>query len=121
MWVFKENNIITTISDEEKEGYVYTDEEIVLAYNGEYFLPLSETQTQKYIDEMNHFFTLNDLKCKVDTYKQLLADSDYKAIKYAEGLISAEEYEPIKLERQSYRDEINRVEALIVIEEYEHS
>lgn len=48
---------------------------------------------------------------RIAELKQLLASSDYKAIKYAEGLISAEDYEPIKQERQAYRDEINQLEA----------
>lgn len=39
-----------------------------------------------------------------------LKDTDYKAIKYAEGLITAEEYEPIKAERQALRDRINELE-----------
>lgn len=42
--------------------------------------------------------------------KQNLADTDYKAIKYAEGLISDEEYGEIKALRQQWRDEINRLE-----------
>lgn len=44
--------------------------------------------------------------------KRLLAESDYKAIKYAEGLITAEEYAPIKAERQAWRDEINELESV---------
>ncbi len=42
--------------------------------------------------------------------KQALLDTDYKAIKYAEGWLSAEEYEPTKLQRQEWREEINRLE-----------
>ena len=42
--------------------------------------------------------------------KQKLADTDYKAIKYAEGAISEEEYAPIKQQRQAWRDEINELE-----------
>ena len=42
--------------------------------------------------------------------KQNLADTDYKAIKYAEGLISEQEYAEIKAQRQAWRDEINRLE-----------
>lgn len=45
---------------------------------------------------------------RVEELKQLLANSDYKAIKYSEGLISDEEYEPIKLQRQAWREEINQ-------------
>lgn len=47
---------------------------------------------------------------KIAELKQMLADSDYKAIKYAEGLISDEEYEPIKAQRQEWRNEINILE-----------
>ena len=41
---------------------------------------------------------------------EALRASDYKAIKYAEGLISAEEYEPIKEARQELRNKINELE-----------
>ena len=43
--------------------------------------------------------------------KQNLADTDYKAIKYAEGLISEQDYAEIKAQRQIWRDEINRLES----------
>ena len=39
-----------------------------------------------------------------------LINSDYKAIKYAEGQITPEEYAPIKAQRQAWRDEINILE-----------
>ena len=42
-----------------------------------------------------------------------LSSTDYKAIKYAEGLITAEEYEPIKVERQALRDRINELEVML--------
>lgn len=54
---------------------------------------------------------------QIDLLKKKLADTDYKAIKYAEGLISEEDYAPIKAERQRIRDEINRLELLLVKEE----
>ena len=43
--------------------------------------------------------------------KAQLAATDYKAIKHSEGLISDEDYEPIKQERQAIRDKINALEA----------
>lgn len=46
--------------------------------------------------------------------KKKLEDSDYKAIKYAEGFISEEDYAPIKEERQNYRTQINQLELEIV-------
>lgn len=50
---------------------------------------------------------------QIDLLKKKLADTDYKAIKYAEGLISEEDYAPIKAERQQIRDKINELEKLI--------
>lgn len=47
---------------------------------------------------------------RIQELKSLLSKTDYKAIKYAEGLISEEEYAPIKTQRQAYRDEINKLE-----------
>jgi hypothetical protein len=43
--------------------------------------------------------------------KQKLSDTDYQAIKYAEGWLSEEEYTPIKAQRQLWRDEINKLES----------
>lgn len=42
--------------------------------------------------------------------KQKLNSTDYKAIKYAEGAISTEEYAPTKAMRQEWRDRINALE-----------
>lgn len=42
--------------------------------------------------------------------KQKLQQTDYKAIKYAEGWLSEEEYAEVKAERQRIRDEINKLE-----------
>ena len=42
--------------------------------------------------------------------KKKIADSDYKAIKFAEGWMTEEEYGPIREERQSIRNLINQLE-----------
>ncbi len=42
--------------------------------------------------------------------KAQLQSTDYKAIKYAEGWLTEEEYTPIKAERQAIRDRINELE-----------
>ncbi len=47
---------------------------------------------------------------EIEQCKSLLSLSDYKAIKYAEGLLTDEEYAPIKAERQALRDRINELE-----------
>lgn len=38
-----------------------------------------------------------------------LSLTDYKAIKYGEGLITSDEYAPIKMQRMQYREEINKL------------
>ena len=47
---------------------------------------------------------------KIYQLKESLANTDYQAIKYAEGWLTTEEYEPLRLQRQEWRDEINRLE-----------
>lgn len=48
---------------------------------------------------------------RIAKLKQLLWESDYKAIKYAEGLLDEREYIPIRAERKAWRKEINELEA----------
>ena len=50
---------------------------------------------------------------RINELKSLLASTDYKAIKYAEGELTEEEYAPIKELRRSYRAEINQLEEKI--------
>lgn len=52
---------------------------------------------------------------EIEQLKQKLFDTDYQAIKFAEGLISEQEYAPIKEERQSWRDRINELEAQLEV------
>lgn len=47
---------------------------------------------------------------KILNLKKQLQETDYKAIKYAEGWLTEEEYAEIKAERQRIREEINRLE-----------
>lgn len=50
---------------------------------------------------------------RIGQLKKLLEDSDYQAIKYAEGLIFPSEYAPIKAKREMWRKEINDLEKLL--------
>lgn len=47
---------------------------------------------------------------RIAELKSLLAQTDYQAIKYAEGQLSASEYAEMKKQRQTWRDEINKLE-----------
>lgn len=54
----------------------------------------------------------NELKLhRIEELKKNLLDTDYQAIKYAEGLITEEEYTKMKTTRQKWRDEINFLES----------
>lgn len=56
--------------------------------------------------------TKKEIYEEIQLLKMRLETSDFKAIKYAEGLISEEEYAPIKSERQVWRDRINELREL---------
>lgn len=45
--------------------------------------------------------------------KEELNRTDYKAIKYAEGVMTDEEYQPVGIQRQTWRHRINELEEMI--------
>ena len=47
---------------------------------------------------------------KIAILKTSLSNTDYQAIKYAEGELTEEEYAPIKAQRKEWRAKINRLE-----------
>lgn len=47
---------------------------------------------------------------EITALKQLLTNSDYKAIKHSEGLISDIEYAEVKTYRENLRTQINQLE-----------
>ena len=49
-------------------------------------------------------------RLEITQLKKALSDTDYKAIKYAEGQISEEEYAPDKLQRAYWRQRINLIQ-----------
>ena len=50
---------------------------------------------------------------RIEFLKKDLDATDYMAIKVLEGAMTAEEFEPMRVRRQSWRDEINRLEQQI--------
>ena len=48
---------------------------------------------------------------EISELKKNLFDTDYKAIKYAEGLLTDEEYAEAKAQREEWRKRINELEA----------
>lgn len=53
-------------------------------------------------------------KAVILSNQKKLNDTDYMAIKYAEGALTDEEYEAAKAQRKAWRKEINDMEAQIV-------
>lgn len=49
-------------------------------------------------------------KAEIVALKSLLADTDYKALKHADGVMSDDEYEPVKVQRKEWRRLINEYE-----------
>lgn len=61
---------------------------------------------------------LNTTKAaKLADIKAKLSATDYKRMKYDDGDLTAEEYEPIKVERHNLRSTYNAIEAATTIEE----
>ncbi len=50
---------------------------------------------------------------EIQTLKKQLSSTDYKAIKYAEGVLTDEEYQETGIQRQVWRARINELEELI--------
>ena len=51
------------------------------------------------------------IESEIAGLKQILTSTDYKALKFAEGQISATDYKETKQQRQALRDKINELEA----------
>jgi len=67
--------------------------------------------TQEEIDKAEAEAVIAQKQTELAELKQQLADTDYKAIKYAEGQITEEEYSETKEQRQAWRERINELES----------
>ena len=94
-------------------AYLVSKHELGEEEIGDYEL-ITEEEYNQHIAALNHAesnsSSLSLKKARIYELKALLRESDYQAIKYAEGWISEQDYAPIKELRQSYRDEINQLE-----------
>ena len=86
--------------------YVYTEDENGVEVNDSI---LSLIGKGKKFDVSNNT-VVDDSVTRILYLKQMLETTDYQAIKYAEGQLSAEEYEPMKQQRIKWRQEINELE-----------
>ena len=92
--------------DETKQIYISDEDRLSIGLT-----KCFDLDTMTVVDYDNSQDILKQKKLeRISELKSLLSATDYKAIKYAEGLINEEEYAPIKSQRQAYRDEINKLE-----------
>lgn len=66
-----------------------------------------------YIKYTENELMIRNVQIEMDRYKNLLSETDYKAIKYAEGCYTEDEYKPIRELRESYRMKIRECENII--------
>lgn len=57
--------------------------------------------------------TREEMEAEIRGLQQLLAATDYKALKHADGALTDEEYEPTRAQRAEYRQQINDLQAAI--------
>lgn len=60
--------------------------------------------------ENENYERINFINGEINALKQLLASTDYKALKHADGALSDEEYAETLELRKSYREKINDYE-----------
>lgn len=54
--------------------------------------------------------TPEEIQIEIATCKQLLTQTDYKCLKYAEGSLTAEDFAPVHAKREAWRARINELE-----------
>lgn len=69
-------------------------------------------EIQIYIPYTEEEIAKRSAEREIAELKANLSETDYQAIKYAEGVISIDEYAPMKEQRQVWRDRINALERL---------
>lgn len=81
------------------------------------FIEVDEINYQKIIDGdliyKDGELVFNKKKCIIEEIEKLklaLLKTDYKALKFAEGILTEKEYEKTREERQGFRDRINNLE-----------
>ena len=52
-----------------------------------------------------------EIEGAISAYKNLLQQTDYMAIKHADGALTPEEYGPMRAKREEWREAINQCEA----------
>ena len=75
---------------------------------------------QTYASYPEHILLQKEYQKQVEQLKQRLTDTDFQAIKYAEGLYTEDEYAIIRNQRQEWRDLINDLNKKIRALDYQN-
>lgn len=90
-YYYKKGNSYLSVKSPRGEGYTPITEEEFNSHN-----------QRKAIEADKNFIEIQKLKTQ-------LAKTDYKALKYAEGWYSEEEYAAVKAEREALREQIRQL------------
>lgn len=83
--------------------YEYEPAEVYIPFPQEEILEIEQQEKEElYLNTLQPYFA------RIQEYKDKLIDTDYQAIKYAEGVLSEEEYTPMKKQRQEWREMVNK-------------
>ena len=96
------NDLIRIFPFNEDEPYLEVDDETLERIMKGQF----KVKDGKLIDISKEIENYN----KIKELKKKLSDTDYQAIKYAEGQLTEREYSETKAQRQAWRNEINELE-----------
>lgn len=133
MRIFNQNKTQELFDVDETKGYLINDKLFVRHYDevkeqgheevlaefengGKELVWVVDVPAEKERDEFEDilvFVPYDDMtlvKLEIENLKQKLFETDYKAIKFAEGLISEKDYASTKIERQNFRNKINELE-----------
>lgn len=103
----KEEGHYETIREYENGG---KDVKWVIDTPGVEHKPAREEEILIYVPYTEKELKIIDAEKKIQELKDKLEKTDYQAIKYAEGQMTPEDYEPMKIKRQQWRVEINELE-----------
>lgn len=105
-YIIDESNTLvgyTEIPFDETKPYIEVENSIALHVGLDKIINRKLVSAEAIVSKQNRILEL----------KNLLEKSDYLCLKFTDGAISEEEYAPIRLQRQKYRDEINQLEVEI--------
>lgn len=96
------NNGLVAVPFNEGLPYIeVSDEAFIKIVNGELVYKNGQLVDNTKVLEANK---------RIEELKTLLKDTDYQAIKYAEGELTATEFAPMKQQRKAWREEIRELE-----------